>query len=142
MTQDEHNNALTEHNKDMAIVEKRQLKYQKLSFVMSLITMLMVGVIMAVIVAAVLYVKPMITDIYDGTMRSLDNLEVLTEDLNKELKAADLEGTVKNVNELTLQATGDLSDAMERLNSIDLETLNKAIDNLNATVEPLARFFR
>ncbi len=142
MTQDEQNKVINEHNKDMAIVEKHQLKYQKLSFAMSVITMLMVGAIMAVIVGAALYVKPMITDIYDGTMKSLNNLETLTDDLNKELKAANLEGTVNNINDLTMQATGDLSNAMERLNSIDLETLNKAIDNLNATVEPLARLFR
>ncbi len=142
MTQDEQNKVINEHNKDMAIVEKRQLKYQKLSFAMSLITMLMVGAIMVVIVGAVLYIKPMITDIYDSTMISLANLETLTDDLNVQMKQADLEGTVSNINKLTVQATGDLSDAMDRLNSIDFETLNKAIKNLNDTVEPLARLFR
>ncbi|MCR5118870.1 MAG: hypothetical protein K6B44_04535 [Lachnospiraceae bacterium] len=142
MTQDEQNKVINEHNKDMAIVEKRQLKYQKLSFAMSLITMLMVGAIMVVIVGAVFYVKPMITDIYDSTMISLANLETLTDDLNVQMKQADLEGTVSNINKLTVQATGDLSDAMDRLNSIDFETLNKAIKNLNDTVEPLARLFR
>ena len=140
--QEAYNKAVEAHNRDMAVVEKGQLKYQKLAFVMSLITMLMVGAIMIVIVSAVLYVKPMITDVYDSTMKSLDNLETLTDDLNAQMKAADLEGTVRNVNELTVQATGDLSAAMDRLNSIDFETLNKAIKNLNDTVEPLARLFR
>lgn len=141
-SQENYNKAVEAHNKDMAIVEKRQLKYQKLAFAMSFITMLMVAAIMVVIVGAVLYVKPMITDIYDSTMKSLDNLETLTDDLNMQMKEADLEGTVKNINSLTVQATDDLSNAMDRLNSIDFETLNKAINNLNDTVEPLARLFR
>ena len=140
--QEAYNREISEHNKDMAVMEKRQLKYQKLAFAMSFITMIMVGVIMFVIVSAVMYIKPMITDIYDSTMVSLENLETLTDDLNKEMKEADLEGTVKNINSLTVQATDDLSNAMERLNSIDFETLNKAINNLNDTVEPLARLFR
>ncbi|MCR4585331.1 MAG: hypothetical protein K5686_06355 [Lachnospiraceae bacterium] len=141
-SQENYNKAVEAHNKDMAIVEKRQLKYQKLAFAMSFITMLMVAAIMVVIVGAVLYVKPMITDIYDSTMISLQNMETLTDDLNKEMKEADLEGTVKNINSLTVKATDDLTDAMDRLNSIDFETLNKAIKNLNDTVEPLARLFR
>ena len=141
-SQENYNKAVEAHNKDMAVVEKRQLKYQKLAFAMSFITMVMVGVIMAVIVVSVLYVKPMITDIYDSTMVSLENLETLTDDLSLQMKQADLEGTVTNINKLTVQATDDLSNAMDRLNSIDFDTLNKAIKNLNDTVEPLARLFR
>ena len=140
-SQENYNKAVEAHNKDMAVVEKRQLKYQKLAFAMSFITMVMVGVIMAVIVVSVLYVKPMITDIYDSTMVSLENLETLTDDLSLQMKQADLEGTVTNINKLTVQATDDLSNAMDRLNSIDFDTLNKAIKNLNDTVEPLARLF-
>ena len=41
----------------------------------------------------------------------------------------------------TLFEAGEVVVEMERLNSVDLETLNEAIVNLNATVEPLARFF-
>ena len=84
-----------------------------------------------------MYAVPKINTIYDSTMVSLKNLEQLTTELNE----ADLGGTVENLNNLTIQATSDLSSSMERLNSVDLETLNEAIVNLNATVEPLARFF-
>ena len=48
---------------------------------------------------------------------------------------------MQNINNLTIQATGDLSDTMSRLNSVDLEKLNQAIDNLNKTIEPMAKFF-
>ncbi|MBR1471219.1 MAG: hypothetical protein IJ600_06210 [Lachnospiraceae bacterium] len=48
---------------------------------------------------------------------------------------------MKHIDELTVQATEGLTDTMARLDTIDLEKLNTAIGNLNATIEPLANFF-
>ena len=80
---------------------------------------------------------PKVDAIYKSTMISLQNLETLTTSLNQ----ADLAGTVNNINELTVQATDSLGNTMDRINSIDLEKLNTAIANLNATIEPMAAFF-
>ena len=132
-----HRQNVEEYNKQAALIEKKQLKYQKLSFLMSMLSAIFTGGMLIVVVGFVMFAVPKINTIYDSTMVSLKNLEQLTAELNE----ADLGGTVENINNLTIQATGDLSASMERLNSVDLETLNEAIDNLNATVEPLARFF-
>ena len=132
-----HRQNVEEYNKQAALIEKKQLKYQKLSFLMSMLSALFTGGMLIVVVGFVMFAVPKINTIYDSTMVSLKNLEQLTAELNE----ADLGGTVENINNLTIQATGDLSASMERLNSVDLETLNEAIDNLNATVEPLAKFF-
>lgn len=125
------------HNRDMAVTEKKQLKYQRLSFVFSLLSTVFMGIVLAVVIGVVLFVLPKVETIYESTMVSLTNLETLTE----ELKQADIAGTVRHVDELTVQATGDLSETMERMNRVDLDTLNEAIKNLNDSVEPLARFF-
>ncbi len=126
-----------EHNREMAQTEKSQLKYQKLAFVMSMLSAIFMGAVLVIVIGLVVYVVPKVNAIYDSTMVSLNNLEHLT----TELKEADLGGTVENINTLTVQATGDLSETMDRMNSIDLEKLNEAINNLNATIEPMAKFF-
>ena len=42
----------------------------------------------------------------------------------------------------TLNTTiSELKTGVESLNKIDVKTLNAAIENLNATVEPIARLF-
>ncbi len=132
-----HRQNVEEYNKQAALIEKKQLKYQKLSFLMSMLSAIFTGGMLIVVVGFVMFAVPKVNTIYDSTMVSLKNLEQLTTELNE----ADLGGTVENINNLTIQATSDLSSSMERLNSVDLETLNEAIVNLNATVEPLARFF-
>jgi hypothetical protein len=68
----------------------------------------------------------------------LGNLEVVT----TELAAVDFEGMIQGVN--TLVATGQigLEETVSKLNDIDFEALNKAINNLSQVVEPLAKFFK
>lgn len=126
-----------EHNKEMAQTEKSQLKYQKLSFIMSMLSAIFTGAVLIIVICMVAYVVPKVNTIYDSTMVSLNNLEYLT----TELKEADLGGTVDNINTLTIQATDDMSRTVERIDSVDLEKLNEAIDNLNETVKPMAEFF-
>ena len=126
-----------EHNREMALTEKSQLKYQKLGFIMSMLSAIFTGIILLIVLLLVGYVVPKVDNIYASTMISLNNLETLTAELNQ----ADLGGTVQNINTLTVQATGNMSDTMKRLDSIDLEKLNQAIDNLNSTIEPMAKFF-
>ena len=110
---------------------------QKLAFFCSLLSALFMGAVLAVVITVVLYAMPKVDAIYNSTMVSLQNLEKLTTSLNQ----ADLAGTVNNINELTVQATDSLGNTMERIDSIDPEKLNSAIDNLNATIEPMATFF-
>lgn len=53
--------------------------------------------------------------------------------------------SVKVINALDMETLNktieELKTGVESLNQIDVKTLNEAITNLNATVEPLARFF-
>ena len=65
----------------------------------------------------------------------LTNLETDT----RELAAADLEGLVTDVNGLVTTSQEGLEGALEKMNAIDLDTLNKAIEDLAKIVEPLAK---
>lgn len=63
------------------------------------------------------------------------------DDVTKELAQADLAGMVDNVDTLATTSQRAVEHATEKLDTIDLDTLNKAIKDLAAVVEPLARFF-
>lgn len=55
------------------------------------------------------------------------------------LAAADLGAMVEQVNSLAADSQNAVSDAMKKLDTVDIVTLNKAIQDLAAVVEPLAR---
>ena len=126
-----------EHNKEMAVTEKAQLKYQKLAFLMSTLSAIFMLAVLIIVIYLANYVVPRVDTIYTRSMTSLKNMETITQELNE----AHLGETVRNINNLTLNATGDLSKAMEKLNSIDLETLNDSIQSLHDIIEPLAKMF-
>jgi hypothetical protein len=69
---------------------------------------------------------------------TLNNLESVT----AQLAAMDLEGMIVNVDELVTAGRETLTETAGKLESLDMETLNRAIRDLAAVVEPLARFFR
>jgi len=61
--------------------------------------------------------------------------------VSEELEAADLEGLVKDVDALVITGEQSMEQTMNKLNAIDIDTLNRAIENLADVIEPLARFF-
>lgn len=71
----------------------------------------------------------------------MDDILTNLDDVTKELAQADLAGMVENVDTLATTSQSAVEHATEKLDTIDLDTLNKAIKDLAAVVEPLARFF-
>lgn len=74
----------------------------------------------------------------------LGQLEVVLTDLEqvgRNLAALDLESMVRNMDSLAVYAQESLQQTMEKLNTIDIETLNQAIQDLAKVIEPLAKFF-
>ena len=65
----------------------------------------------------------------------MDNMEAVTQTLAD----ADLGGMVENVNTLTTDSQSAVTEAIEKLDAIDIDTLNKAIRDLSDVVEPLAK---
>lgn len=65
----------------------------------------------------------------------LGNLEATTE----ELASLDLQSMVDGIDTLVASGQDGLAQTMEKLNTIDTATLNKAIQDLAAVVEPLAK---
>jgi len=68
----------------------------------------------------------------------MTNLESVTRDLAK----ADLAGMVENVDDLVVSSQDGVAKALDKINTMDIDALNKAIGNLSAVVEPMAKFFK
>ena len=64
----------------------------------------------------------------------LTNLETVT----NELAQADICGLVSNVDSLTQTSQDGIRQALEKVNAIDIQTLNEAIEDLAKVVSPLA----
>lgn len=66
----------------------------------------------------------------------LQNLEQATGQLAK----LNLEGMVENVNQLVISGQKSLEQSMDKLNAVDFDALNQAIQDLSAIIEPLAKW--
>ncbi len=113
---------------------RRQVRLTRLLCVFLLVSALCCG-------AALLLVYdllPQLTVIMDQLETVLSNLETTT----RQLSALDLEGMVANVDTLVTTGQQSLEQTMQKVNSLDFETLNEAIKDLQAVIEPLARFFK
>lgn len=77
---------------------------------------------------------PHLTQVLDQTKTVLNNLEQAT----AQIAQMDLVGMAGNVEELVTSG----QEAMQTLTGVDLDTLNQAIADLAAVVEPLRKIFK
>ena len=80
-------------------------------------------------------VAAQVNDMTDEAEIIMDNMETVTQTLAD----ADLGGMVENLNTLTADSQTAVTEAIKKLDAIDIDTLNKAIRDLSDVVEPLAK---
>ena len=85
----------------------------------------------------VYHLMPEVRSLTNQMETVLTNLELVTD----QLAGMDLGSIVRNVDDLVVTTQEGVEQTMNRLNSIDFETLNQAIKNLSDVVQPLAKFF-
>ena len=74
----------------------------------------------------------------------LSNLEDVTTELAKMdlgSMVENVDGLVKNVDDLVTTSQSGVEQTMDKINAIDFETLNKAIEDLSEVIAPIANFF-
>lgn len=122
---------LTEQNRQQTASLKKQL------FVTRILAAAGCVLAAAVIAVFLLVVPPMLQIISQGQetlVEATDTLQTAQETLT------DIQ-TLFDENGLVWQSSEALSQATEKLNRMDIESLNSAIRDLGAVVEPLAEFF-
>ena len=112
---------------------RQQAKYAKWQCILSAAA----AVCCVALFVLVCTLMPQVRALTMQTESVLTNLEVVTD----QLAGMDLGSMVENVDELVLTSQEGVEQTMKKLNTIDFDTLNGAIDDLAAVVEPLSRFF-
>lgn len=109
---------------------RRQARFGALQCIFALVgTLMCVGGFLLVYRAL-----PQLVEVLEQTKTVLNNLEQAT----AQLAQMDLVGMAGNVEELVTSG----QEAMQTLSGVDLETLNQAIEDLAAVVEPLRKIFK
>ena len=92
---------------------------------------------LVVLISAIIIV-PRAVRLMNTAQRTLNNIESVSEDL----KALDFAETIRSVDENTAQAMSDVSEAMNKLDQLDIGSLNQSIDELKESTEKFSMLFK
>ena len=137
----EENQKLLELLEQMEKNSRRQLRLGRLQCLFSLTAAVFCAgafVLLYQMLPQILAVLPQIGGVLEQLQTVLTNLETTTEQLAR----IDLTGMVSGVDTLVTTAQQGLNDTFGKLDAIDFDTLNKAITDLAAVVEPLSKISR
>lgn len=120
---------------------RQQVKYARLQSILAVLAALcFIGLV--VVVGSIV---PELMDFASEAESLLGQAEVVLtnlEDVTNELAQVEFTKMIDDVNGLVTSSQQGLEGTLEKVNSIDIESLNEAIDGLAKVVEPLAKFFK
>lgn len=141
----ENNEKLLALMEQMEKTNRKQLLFSKVLCVLTALVLVFCLVLVGCLCGAAGYVQDLavqmtgianqVTGIADQAVVVLNNLETVT----NELAQVDLNGMVSDVDTLVSSSQSAVEEALTKINTIDLDTLNQAIKDLAAVVEPLAK---
>ncbi|MCR5739246.1 MAG: hypothetical protein K6G43_05465 [Lachnospiraceae bacterium] len=106
-------------------------KYEKRGYITRLVIAACSVLTFLTLLIVVIIVVPKAVNLMNTAQRTLDNIE----DVSENLKALELAETVKSIDDSTVQAMGDVSEAMDRINELDIASLNESIQELKESTE-------
>jgi predicted PurR-regulated permease PerM len=112
-------------------------KNEKRDFILKLIIAISSALTFIVILTAVIVLVPKAVKLMNTAQRTIDNMETVSE----ELKALELAEAIKTIEDNTSQAMSDVSNAMEQVEKLDVETLNQSIQELKESTEKFSNLF-
>lgn len=136
----DNNQKLMDLLEQMEKANRKQVAYARLQFVFSVIA----AICCILLLLAGVKILPQLQEAALQAETVLTNLETVT----TELAQADLIGMVENVDALVTNVDGlvgtsqeGVEQAMAKINAIDFDALNDAIQDLSDVIEPIAKFF-
>ena len=134
----EENRELLELLQKIEKTNRQQVKLTRLVCLFALVAALCCGCTVALVynvLPQITNVVPQINSVVSQMQIVLGNLETAT----AQLSVMDFTGMVNNVEALVTTAQESLEETMNKLNTVDFQTLNKAIDDLAKVVEPMSK---
>jgi len=119
---------------------RQQVRLARLQCLFALVAAVCCGAVLLAVLSLVPQMQQVAGQVQElGTQAEvvLTNLESVT----NELAAVDLESMVTNVDSLVTSSQDGVKQALDKINGLDIESLNQAIADLSAVVKPLADFF-
>jgi len=113
--------------------EKRRESYARLQLIFSGAA----AVLLLVFVLLLGNIVPEMKELISG----LQTVSVQLADVDLESMVTNMDSLISNVNSLVADSQTGVSEAIKAIETIDLETLNKAINDFSDVIEPLAKFF-
>ena len=122
---------------DLMKSNKEQADYAKRAWVMSLISTFAVVIVAVFLIGVCLFYMPKINLLLSDAQVSVNNLNKITTELTR----TDFNGLVDDVGNLVESTQDGVTSAVGKLNSVNIEQLNKAIQDMTDVIEPMANFF-
>ena len=119
---------------DRQILEK-QMEYSRKQARYDKITCVLAGVMALLLLVFTLMVGPALNRAADSIAEVSGQLEEL------QLQDLELANTLKDIDEFVITSQESVQKATEKLDAVDLEKLNDAIETLRNVIEPLRRLF-
>jgi hypothetical protein len=139
------NESLEDLLRQILEADKKEVKYAKRAafFTMGLFIIFLVAAIIIVpkAVETLSHVNEAVVSAGDTFKGAEDTLESVNEAIdNINVMSGSITQTSENMNGMLSENAQALTDAVEKMNAIDFETLNKAIKDLHDAVGPFANF--
>ena len=106
-------------------------KYEKRGYITRLVITACSVLTFLTLLIVMIIVVPKAVNLMNTAQRTLDNIE----DVSENLKALELADTIKSINNNTALAMGDVSEAMNRIDELDIASLNESIKELKESTE-------
>lgn len=123
---------MTELLRQINDATRKQQKYLRFQCFLALVTAVC-------FVAAVVMIAGIVPEFQNATSQ-LQTILGNMESVSEELAAIDLQQMVSGMETLVQTGQNSLEQTMDKLDTIDFDSLNKAIEDLSSVVEPMANF--
>lgn len=119
---------------------RQKVKYVKLQCLFSFVAAISCLTILIGLLVFVPRIQRLV-DQAEGLAKQADTVLTNWETVTEKLAGVDYESMVSDVNSLVESSQTGVEQALDKINSIDIDTLNKAIKNLSDIIEPISDFF-
>lgn len=144
----EENKEMLDILKEIREASRRQVLYSRITCIAAVVAALCFAGVFILVKDFLPQISQVLTEItgivsqLPGIVSQMQEVLANLQEVTEKLTAVDFGGMIDGVNMLVESGQSGLEQTVNKLNSIDFESLNKAIKNLEAVVEPMAKFFK
>ncbi len=127
----------TELLKELLEFEKKEAKYQKATSIFIFLLVVIMGIVSFMIVPVAVTT---LTTANETIVMAQDALSKINQEMDSiNTMTSSITATSDNMNNMVIENSEQLTQAVKNISDIDFEGLNKAINDLQAAVGPLAK---